>query len=261
MYLIPYCDCTINNYDGNKFYFFSLHFSDVHDIWQRGFTVKKNLALLLSVLYFCNASAQTEPSVNYIILDTLTTEFYNSVWYVSNGDTLVKATHSPIEVSEKTKNRHKKNQYDKLQKKVIKVYPYAHAAAEVMRMYEALCLQVTDPKDQERLLNQAEDEMKKQFENDLRNMTVSEGVILIKLIDRETGENSYRLVQELKGKFSAFMWQSVARVFGHNLKDEYEAEGEDVWIENIVMLIEDGTIPVEQRNVDPFGLRSYSMNR
>ncbi len=204
--------------------------------------------------------AQSEPGVNYIILDTLTTEYYNSVWYVSNGDTLVKATHSAIEISANSNNRHKKSQYDKLQKKVIKVYPYAHAAAEVMNMYEALCLQVTDPKDQEKLLNQAEDEMKKQFENDLRNMTVSEGVILIKLIDRETGENSYRLVQELKGKFSAFMWQSVARVFGHNLKDEYEAEGEDVWIENIVMRIEDGSIPVELRHVDPFGLKAYSMN-
>jgi hypothetical protein len=52
------------------------------------------------------------------------------------------------------------------------------------------------------------------------------------------------------------MWQSVARLFGHNLKDEYEAAGEDLWIESIILQIEDGTIPVELKPVDPFGLNS-----
>lgn len=219
-------------------------------------------SIILSLVYlapFCVFS-QTDTTLRYTVLDTLTTDVYNSVWYVVNGDTMVKATHSPIEISAAPKNRHKKNQYDRLQKKVIKVYPYAKAAADVMDMYGALCATVTDPKQQEKLLDQAEDEMKKQFEKDLRDMTISEGIILIKLIDRETGDNSYKLVQDLKGKFSAFMWQSVARVFGHNLKDEYEAEGEDVWIENIVLLIEDGTIPVQLKNVDPFGIKAYSMS-
>ncbi len=205
--------------------------------------------------------AQENTGARYVVLDTLTTEFYNSVWYVLDGDTLVTATHTAIDVSAKATNRHKKNQYDRLQKKVIKVYPYAHAAAEVMNMYAALCAQITDPGQQKKLLDEAEACMKKQFEKDLRNMSISEGVILIKLIDRETGENSYKLVQQLKGKLSAFMWQSVARVFGHNLKDEYESEGEDVWIEGIVVQIEDGSIPVELKQVDPFGLKAYSMNR
>ena len=95
-----------------------------------------------------------------------------------------------------------------------------------------------------------------QFEKDLRNMTVSEGVILVKLIDRQTGATGYELLRSMKGKFSAFMWQSVARVFGQNLKDDYDMNGEDVWIENIVALIEDGTIPVADKTVDPFGVNS-----
>jgi hypothetical protein len=77
-------------------------------------------------------------------------------------------------------------------------------------------------------------------------------VLLIKLIDRETGESSYALVKELKGKMSAFMWQGVARVFGHNLKDEYDEEGEDMLIENIVEQIEDGSITYTPRPVSPF---------
>ena len=199
------------------------------------------------------APAETQP-ISYVILDTLITDYYFSVWYTENGDTVVKATHSPIDVSARSGNRVAKARYDKLQKKVIKTYPYAKAASDVMRTYEALCVHITDQKQQEALLDKAEKHLMNQFEKDLRNMTVSEGVILVKLIDRQTGETGYQLVQELKGKFSAFMWQSIARLFGQNLKDDYDADGEDVWIENIVALIEDGSIPVANKSVDPFGI-------
>ncbi|MFN5294994.1 MAG: DUF4294 domain-containing protein [Flavobacteriales bacterium] len=195
---------------------------------------------------------QIQQPVQYVILDTLITDYYFSVWYTENGDTVVKATHSPIDVYAHTGNRAKKARYDKLQKKVIKTYPYAKAAGDVMRTYEALCAHVTDPKQQAALLDQAESRMMKRFEKDLRSMTVSEGVILVKLIDRQTGATGYELLQELKGKFSAFMWQSIARVFGQNLKDDYDINGEDVWIENIVALIEDGTIPVADLSINAF---------
>jgi hypothetical protein len=219
------------------------------------------LVISAAIVSCINASAQSElisasapaPAV-YIILDTLITDYYFSVWYTENGDTVVKATHSPIEISARSGNRVQKARYDKLQKKVIKTYPYAKAASDVMRTYEALCVQITDPKQQEALLDKAEKQLMAQFEKDLRNMTVSEGVILVKLIDRQTGETGYELLRQLKGKFSAFMWQSIARVFGQNLKDDYDGSGEDVWIENIVALIEDGTIQVADKSIDPFGI-------
>jgi len=220
--------------------------------------------LLLFFGITLSAQEPVQDTVGYKVIYYQTTDVYNAVWYTKGNDTLVKATHSPIERT----NRSKVRQYDRLQKKVIKVYPYARAAADVMEMYNSVydvmemynsvCAQITSESERKRLLDQAEDEMKKQFEKDLRGLTVSEGVILIKLIDRETGDNSYTLVQELKGKFSAFMWQGLARMFGHNLKSEYDAEGEDVWIENIVQQIEDGVIPVAIRQVDPFGLKAYS---
>jgi hypothetical protein len=224
----------------------------------------------IAIALFCGVRSQAQSTViapfevqpiSYVILDTLITDYYFSVWYTENGDTVVKATHSPIDVSAHTGNRLKKARYDKIQKKVIKTYPYAKAASDVMRTYETLCLHITDPKQQEALLDKAEKHLMNQFEKDLRNMTVSEGVILVKLIDRQTGETGYQLLQELKGKFSAFMWQSIARVFGQNLKDDYDANGEDVWIENIVALIEDGTIPVADKSVDPFGIGLAAGNR
>jgi hypothetical protein len=214
-----------------------------------------SLVLPLSLIGQADDSSQpmVQP-ITYVILDTLITDYYFSVWYTENGDTVVKATHSAIDISAHSGNRVQKARYDKLQKKVIKTYPYAKAASDVMRSYEALCVHITDAKQQKALLDKAEDHLMKQFEKDLRSMTISEGVILVKLIDRQTGETGYELLRELKGKFSAFMWQSVARVFGQNLKDDYDGSGEDVWIENIVALIEDGTIPVANKSVDPFGI-------
>jgi len=201
-----------------------------------------------------------DQKVNYIILDTLSTPYCTSIWYVNNNDTLVKATYTTINIEASSRNRAKKNSYDRLERKVIKVYPYAKAAGDIMKKYELLCQNITDSREQKRLLDEAENSLKEQFEKDLRGLTISEGVILIKLIDRETGNTSFKLVQDLKGKFSAFMWQGLARVFGHNLKDDYDGAGEDVWIENIVLRIEDGEIPVELRNVDPFGSKLSAVN-
>lgn len=225
-------------------------------------SARKFIWLLILALpsHFCVAQsglAAVESAGPFTILDTLITDYYFSVWYTDHGDTVVKATHSPIEIAVRTSNRSKKSQYDKLQKRVIKTYPYAKAAQDVMHTYDVLCKQITDPRQQKQLLDKAEQSLMAQFEKDLRNMTMSEGIILVKLIDRQTGTTGYELLREMKGKFSAFMWQGVARVFGQNLKDDYDVNGEDVWIENIVALIEDGTIPVADKSVDPFGVNGY----
>ena len=73
-------------------------------------------------------------------------------------------------------------------------------------------------------------------------MTISEGRILIKLIDRETEHTSYELIKDLKGGLSAFFWQGIAKIFGNNLKDEYDPATEDRMIEEIIIFIEAGMI-------------------
>ena len=69
-------------------------------------------------------------------------------------------------------------------------------------------------------------------------MTINQGRILIKLIDRQTGNTSYVVLEELKGNLSAFFWQSLARLFGNNLKAHYDPNGEDAEIEKIIKTIE-----------------------
>jgi hypothetical protein len=66
--------------------------------------------------------------------------------------------------------------------------------------------------------------------------------ILIKLIDREAGETTFEVIRQLKGRFSAFLWQSVARLFGSSLKTEYDPGKDDALIEAIVLMIDDGML-------------------
>lgn len=166
---------------------------------------------------------------------------------VVNGDTIAVIDIGEVVVlEEKTfKNQREHRRYERLQKKVVKVYPYAFAAGELMRHYEKELSTLATEKARKQYLKKAEDELKRKFEGELKKMTISEGIILIKLIDRETGDTSYGLLQDLKGNFSAFMWQSVARLFGHNLKDRYAPYGEDWPIEEIVLRIEQGWIDVK----------------
>lgn len=157
-------------------------------------------------------------------------------------------------VDVRANRRHKRKfdrRHNRLERKVVKVYPYAKAAGELMRSFDEELAKIEGEQERKKFVKYAEEELKNQFEGDLRDMTISEGVILIKLIDRETGASSYNLIQELKGDFSAFMWQGVARLFSHNLKDEYDpyTDIDDEVIEYIIDKIEFGFIQVEHKDV------------
>jgi hypothetical protein len=91
-------------------------------------------------------------------------------------------------------------------------------------------------------MKQAEEEIEAEYGQELRDLTISQGKILIKLIDRETGNSSYDLVADLRGEFRAVFYQAFARIFGYNLKIKYDPEGEDKDIELIVRMIENGQL-------------------
>jgi hypothetical protein len=133
-------------------------------------------------------------------------------------------------------------QYTALEKKVRKVYPMAKLAAMKVAEYDRIYSNFKTERERKSYVKEAEKELFKDFEGEIRHMTMSEGRILIKLIDRETSQTSYNIIKEFKGGFNAFFWQAVARLFGHNLKDEYDAQNEDQMIEYIVMQIDMGYI-------------------
>lgn len=133
----------------------------------------------------------------------------------------------------------------KLRRDVIRAYPYAKLASMKLKYINDQVATMTNERQKKRFIKDTEKELKEQFEQDLKKLTVTQGRILIKLIDRETGNTSYALVKELRGSLQAFFWQGLARLFGENLKSEYDAAGEDQMIEQIVKQIESGQIPVQ----------------
>ena len=135
-----------------------------------------------------------------------------------------------------------KRRYRRMIRNVKRVYPYARIAAEELKALDDHLLTIKSEKEQKAYINQAEKDIMKRFEKDVRKLTVTQGIILVKLIDRETGRTSYQVIKELKGGFTAFFWQGIARIFGNNLKTEYDPERQDKIMEDIVLGIEAGFI-------------------
>ncbi len=136
------------------------------------------------------------------------------------------------------KSKREQIKYTKLRRDVTKVWPYAKLAGVMFNQLEKELKMTNDKRVQQALINKTEKEIMEKFEAELKKLTVTQGRILIKLIDRQTGNTSFKVVQDLKGKFSAFVWQSLARLFGSNLKSHYDPLGEDAEIEKIVLSLE-----------------------
>lgn len=130
----------------------------------------------------------------------------------------------------------------RLIRNVKKVYPYAKLAGIKIEEYSKELEKIKSERKRKRFMRKVEKDLDAKFGDDLRHFTFTQGKILIKLIDRETGDTSYVLVKELRGKFVAFFWQSFARLFGMDLKNSYDPEGKDKMIEQIVQSIERGEI-------------------
>ncbi|MDB9775853.1 DUF4294 domain-containing protein [Vicingaceae bacterium] len=168
---------------------------------------------------------------------------------IINGDSLPTMNLGNVNVVERRsfKNKADRRRYDRLERYVNKVYPYAELAGTLLRNYDDTLATIKNEVRRKAYMKKVEEELKVEFEGELKKLTVMQGVILVKLIDRETGESSYDLVKQLRGSLSAFLWQSMARLFGQNLKLKYDPKGEDRDIEQIVQMLESGVIPYQKR--------------
>ena len=134
------------------------------------------------------------------------------------------------------------HQYTVLEMRVMKVYPIAKVAARKLKEYNSAYLTFKTNRERKDYIKKIEKDLFSEFEPEIRSMSINQGRILIKLIDRETGQSSYEIIKEFKGGFSAFFWQGIARLFGHNLKSEYDAANEDKMIEYIIWQIDNGML-------------------
>src|SRR6202043_968218 len=92
--------------------------------------------------------------------------------------------------------------------------------------------------DRKSYIKSKEKDLKREFADPLTQLSVYQGKVLMKLINRQTGNNCYDIIKEYKGGFTARFWQTVAFVFGSNLKQPYDAQGDDKEMESIVLEVE-----------------------
>ena len=123
---------------------------------------------------------------------------------------------------------------------VKKALPYARLVAKEVNIIQDSLARIPTPEARAAYMDAKEEELMKKYANQLKHLTITQGRILIKLVDRETGQTSYNLIKMLKGDAKAFWWQGIACLFGSSLKSEYDSVGKDSDIENVVLLIDMG---------------------
>ncbi|MFZ4614325.1 MAG: DUF4294 domain-containing protein [Bacteroidia bacterium] len=162
---------------------------------------------------------------------------------IEGADTIALAQLPTCYIIEKHKFKSSRDEkrYWRLVRNVKKVLPYARLAGN---KYKQLNEQLVNKTEGEKkfLMKRVEREIKKDFSKDIKNMTYTQGTILLKLIDRETSITAYDLVKELRGSFSAMFWQSVSLMFDNSLKAEYDPVGDEQEIEGIITLLDKGLL-------------------
>jgi hypothetical protein len=133
-------------------------------------------------------------------------------------------------------------QYQKLVRDVKKVLPYAQLIYGILIETYEYMLTLPDDKAREMHLKQMERDLFAEYKPVLKKLTLSQGKLLIKLIDRECNQNSYNILKAYLGPFRAGFWNLFAGLFGASLKSEWDPDGKDAAIERIVEMVEMGLL-------------------
>lgn len=202
-------------------------------------SVRRLFPLVLLLAFFSGISAQGRSELVY----TGKPGYRYSI--VVSGDTIpvsvlpeveVWSTHKLLTAKEMEKN-------SKLIRNVRIMLPYAR---EAKRRLDALEVELAamSPKERKAALKQAEKDIEKEYKKDLKRKSYSQGLVLIKLIDRETSHSAYSLVHDLRGSLRAGLYQVCARLFGYNLKEKFDPEKneKDNLINRIVLSIDCGQL-------------------
>jgi len=140
------------------------------------------------------------------------------------------------------KNKKEEQFFWRTVRDVKRTLPYAKILSKELYIVNQNLSNLPNNKERKKYINKFEKEVFAKYEKDLRKMTINQGKMLIKLVDRECDKTSYELVKAYKGSIVAGFWQGVAKIFGSNLKSEYDATDKDKVIERIILLVESGQL-------------------
>lgn len=195
------------------------------------------------MLYLKNKNGyNTQEDTSFKVFETVAPNGSIAQMTIIDGDTVYLFTLEDFKVVELSSygDVEKDKQLRRLKYHVTKVYPYAKIAVDKFNQYSAEIESVKSKSKKRKLLKQREQELKEEFTEVIKKLTVTQGRILVKLIDRGTGESTYDIIKEMRGGFKAFIYQGVAKLYSGDLKSRYDPKNneEDEMIERIVQSIE-----------------------
>ncbi|HXU26683.1 MAG TPA: DUF4294 domain-containing protein [Bacteroidia bacterium] len=168
---------------------------------------------------------------------------YKVTAIIENNDTVPYIVMPWVIINEKMPfaTRRKYAEWTRLKQNVKRVYPYAILAAAKLKEFDLILATIPKEADRKAYLKRSEKELQKEFGEELKGLSINQGKILMKLIDRETGKTTYTIIKDMRGSFNAFMWQSLATLFGSSMKQEYNLnDPNDRQIELAIKQIEAG---------------------
>ena len=185
------------------------------------------IAISISFIFFVQQTNAQSISVN----DTIITRAI-----IINGDTLSLKDLEHVSVFTKLTQAQKAAlaKYNRLRNAVYLTYPYAMRAGAIMNDINTKLANVTDKKIRKAYIKTREKELRKEFTSQLTNLSVYQGKVLMKLINRETGSNCFEIIREMKSGVTAGFYQTVLFFFDTSLKQSYDADTEDALVEKFV---------------------------
>lgn len=205
-----------------------------------------NLKHILTIVFLIllGQFVQAQADSSWLPSDTLPRDYFLLHTVERDGVTLPEIKIKEVLILGKPSSGKKfpYGQYQRLIANLKKVYPYALVVRSKLETINRDLQNIPDDKEKRKYIRQTEKNLFGEYEKDIRNMTITQGRLLIKLIDRETQNTSYELIRFYRGNLTAAFWQGIARIFGTNLKAEYDAYGEDALMEILLQAIESGTI-------------------
>lgn len=187
------------------------------------------ILLLILALVALNLSAQSRRQ----------SAIWHSEWVVENGDSVAVYHLTPVR---KYARKPDMRRYARLVKAVKRVYPLAQEAKSLMATMETELLALPTKKQQKMYIKGIEKRLVREYTPVLKKMTIYDGAVLLKLIDRQTDDTAYEIIKEFRGGFEAGLWQALAKLFGNNLKTNYDPDKDDILLEQIVLLYEKGLL-------------------
>ena len=163
---------------------------------------------------------------------------------IVDGDTVLFDVLKPSQIYAGRKKGKEWRKYYRLVWNFSRTYPYALVARKLVAETDST-FEENDfgRRQKEKYVNRIQKELFEAFEEPMRSMTISQGQLLMKLIDREVGKSSFSIIKEYKSGIAAGFWQGIAKIFGTDLKKHYEPDGEDKDVEDLVMKWDKGEFP------------------